>query len=532
VYAAPEFPVYRTRDGVTTGYASLKEAVRDGDGYLILDDDDVLKLNADITIEEGIDFENKKFTIDLNGHTLNGKFTDYEYVFNSSTSNWEQDPTKPFDNYHTLSMQGNVTIKNGTLSVYIDNYSAGFTSTLTLINTTLNGCEFQWMANGLVSLEKSVINLKSKDGFGHFTVENIAIDANSTVKLTGFNMFGYAAHVQGGLKSLVHRITLPKGYMFKKPYSDLNIAIVKESEPENVADMTGITFEIKGSATPTACSEYKYYLVNKSDGTDYDYCCKLCYDADATHSIRWNRDSENPAFNCPNYVLADDNSYYEFLNNVVWNPDFKFNAEQVSYSRTMKNQWGTIVLPFDVNVDSNKPYDFYEISSVEDEELVLEKITGTLSAGTPALIRIYSNEVNGKTYNLNITAANSTVKATGDLKQTTGSLSLVGAYDYKDITAENGYIISNNAFWNIQTVKGEDKVYCSPFRAYISTTSASGARLRIGEVEDESTGIAALDALNSSDAEYYDINGRRLNDLQKGMNIIKVNGKVTKVMIK
>jgi len=203
-----------------------------------------------------------------------------------------------------------------------------------------------------------------------------------------------------------------------------------------------------------------------------------------------------------------------------------------SYSRTMKNQWGTIVLPFDVNTNSSNPYDFYEIASVDSDELVLSKITGTLSAGTPALIRIYSDEVDGKTYDLNITAANSTLNTTGALTQTTGSLSLVGAYDYKDITAENGYIISNNAFWNIQTVKGENKVYCSPFRAYISSSSASGARLRIGDVEDQSTGIAALDALNSSAAEYYDINGRRLNDLQKGINIIKVNGKVTKVMIK
>jgi len=201
-----------------------------------------------------------------------------------------------------------------------------------------------------------------------------------------------------------------------------------------------------------------------------------------------------------------------------------------SYSRTMANQWGTIVLPFDVDTSKENPYDFYKISSVSGDELTLSKITSTLSAGTPALIRLYDNVVSGSPYELNITAKDNNMNVSDDLTQSTGSLSLIGAYDYKDITAEAGYIIANNAFWSIQDIKGSNKVYCAPFRAYIAGT-ASESRLRISTA-DETTGIAALDALNSADAVYYDINGRKQTGLKNGMNVIKANGKTMKVIVK
>lgn len=240
------------------------------------------------------------------------------------------------------------------------------------------------------------------------------------------------------------------------------------------------------------------------------------------------RDEEDEE-SATSFTLAlDDNSYVytgEETNNI---PSL---TAKPTYTRTMKNQWGTIVLPFDVTIDSKNPYDFYEIASVNGDELSLSKMSGTLSAGTPALIRIYSDKVNGKTYELNITAADNNIDVSGDLTKSAGSLSLVGAYDYTDITAENGYIISNNAFWSIQDVKGENNVYCAPFRSYIAGTTSS-SRLRIGDVDDESTGIAALDALNSFDAEYYDINGCKQNGLKNGVNIIKANGKTMKVIVR
>jgi len=46
------------------------------------------------------------------------------------------------------------------------------------------------------------------------------------------------------------------------------------------------------------------------------------------------------------------------------------------------------------------------------------------------------------------------------------------------------------------------------------------------------SGIDAVSATDSITAEYYDVNGRRLNALQKGLNIVKRGNRTTKVLVK
>ena len=54
--------------------------------------------------------------------------------------------------------------------------------------------------------------------------------------------------------------------------------------------------------------------------------------------------------------------------------------------------------------------------------------------------------------------------------------------------------------------------------------------IRIGE---GTTAIKQLEAdAADSKAEYYDLQGHRLQDLQKGVNIVKRGGKTMKVVIK
>ena len=54
--------------------------------------------------------------------------------------------------------------------------------------------------------------------------------------------------------------------------------------------------------------------------------------------------------------------------------------------------------------------------------------------------------------------------------------------------------------------------------------------LSIGD--DDTTAIDVLNAADDGEAEIYDLNGHRLSDLQKGVNIIKRGNKITKVIIK
>jgi hypothetical protein len=54
----------------------------------------------------------------------------------------------------------------------------------------------------------------------------------------------------------------------------------------------------------------------------------------------------------------------------------------------------------------------------------------------------------------------------------------------------------------------------------VPTTDASAsAALRIS-FDNETTGIEAVKALTDGKAEIYDLNGRKLNKLRKGINIV------------
>lgn len=74
-----------------------------------------------------------------------------------------------------------------------------------------------------------------------------------------------------------------------------------------------------------------------------------------------------------------------------------------------------------------------------------------------------------------------------------------------------------------------------PFRAYMvdnSSAPAAGARMFSISVGGSTTAIEQLESTADSKAEYYDLQGRRLQNLQKGVNIVKRGGKTMKVIIK
>ena len=51
-------------------------------------------------------------------------------------------------------------------------------------------------------------------------------------------------------------------------------------------------------------------------------------------------------------------------------------------------------------------------------------------------------------------------------------------------------------------------------------------------ISDSTTVIDTINAIANDKAEYYDLQGKRLNEPQKGINIVKRNGKTMKVIIK
>ena len=212
----------------------------------------------------------------------------------------------------------------------------------------------------------------------------------------------------------------------------------------------------------------------------------------------------------------------------------------VSYSRDMKdNQWGTLCLPFAINPNAYSDCSFYQLSSVDNKksEIVLSRIDdSTIAAGTPVLVRR-----NAAASSISISVPS---EGEGDgvvmskniqTGITAGEYSLVGTLTTSNALTDNCYIINNDKFWNVGELNKAGKtVRVGAFRSYLeaNTSMAQARMLSLSIGGDNTTAIDVLNAADDGEAEIYDLNGHRLSDLQKGMNIVKRGNKTTKVIIK
>ena len=207
----------------------------------------------------------------------------------------------------------------------------------------------------------------------------------------------------------------------------------------------------------------------------------------------------------------------------------EYTANAVSYGRTMTNQWGTLCLPFEIKSDQYATCKFYELKEVKETEIVLTEVTGNIPAGTPVLVR---RNTEGTNISLNATDAAVTTAPTAG--STANGLSLVGRFTASGALPADSYIISNNKFWRVSDLTSDvTDVKVGPFRAYLQSNGVQNVRmmsLSIGG--DDTTAIDVLNAADEGEAEIYDLNGHRLQGLQKGMNIVKRGNKTTKVIIK
>ena len=210
-----------------------------------------------------------------------------------------------------------------------------------------------------------------------------------------------------------------------------------------------------------------------------------------------------------------------------------YTIDAISYTRTMSSNWGTLVLPYPLTLTGNEPYRLYAISAVSEDELVLKQLEGVVAAGTPCVVKR-----NGSESELTFGANDADIKTVIN-GSPVGDMTFSGTYRPKEVT--DGYVIAKDCFWNVaelmknkpETVKGA-KV--GPFRAWLDGNAASGPARLAMRIDGSTTGINtpdALDALNDAEAEYYDLSGKRLNEPQKGVNIVRMkSGKTKKVIIK
>ena len=234
-----------------------------------------------------------------------------------------------------------------------------------------------------------------------------------------------------------------------------------------------------------------------------------------------------------NLTLNDDKDF------VAYEP---FAAKAASYNRTINEgtTWATLCLPFEVSLE-NQNFRAFKLLSADDvaETVELEEIETSIAAGTPVIIKMKDGAKS-----LSISEADKAIAKDVLASETAnGNYQLQGIYTQKEFSkdADNHcYIVKGDKLMNpakLLEATATEFVGSKPFRAYmVDNSSASapkaGARMFSISIGGSTTAIKQLESTADSKAEYYDLQGRRLQNLQKGVNIVKRGGKTMKVIIK
>lgn len=232
-------------------------------------------------------------------------------------------------------------------------------------------------------------------------------------------------------------------------------------------------------------------------------------------------------------------------------------VNNASYEREVKSEWATLCLPYTIQPSSedNTCY-FYTLNSVGTESVELVRVEeGVIEAGQPVVVRKKNAEqtsfrVMSGTASPDEKAKAVTEPKTGENGQQNAASGQQNAESGEQNT-ENGprligtfapielkddcYFIAKDLFRLVSDYKPAAKgVKIAAYRAYIqpdATQEGGSAQLTIGVDEGTNQVDAAtlVDLLNDTEAEYYDVQGRRIPQLQRGINIVKVGSKVMKV---
>jgi hypothetical protein len=213
-----------------------------------------------------------------------------------------------------------------------------------------------------------------------------------------------------------------------------------------------------------------------------------------------------------NYIGSQDAGVYTVNSHTTFNLT---KAAEKSVTRDVaEGKYATIILPYEAELPKGAVA--YTVDNINDNYVNLTQVTGGLEANKPYILGAGNYSFSGLATALNPTYADNNL--TGVLVETavpTGSYVLQTKEE-----AQAFYVVGENATLNL----AENRAYLT-----LPTEESASSALRISFGDNNTTtGIEAVEALTSGKAEIYDLNGRKLNGLRKGINI--VNG--VKVYVK
>lgn len=193
-------------------------------------------------------------------------------------------------------------------------------------------------------------------------------------------------------------------------------------------------------------------------------------------------------------------------------------AGDVTLNRTIKVGINTVVLPFSMTQSEVENYfglgsKVYALSSFADDNISFITKEEGISANLPVLLDAKSAGNSYEIKDRTIVAGTPTTSVSG--------LEFIGTYA-ASLTVpkdENSYIINNGYIYLV-----DSEVTLKGTRAYFHTENA-GARVLTLSFDGETTGIVSLKngKLNIEKGDIYDLSGRRVETLKKGIYVL--NGK-------
>ena len=226
-------------------------------------------------------------------------------------------------------------------------------------------------------------------------------------------------------------------------------------------------------------------------------------------------------------IVLDDNKDLSIIENC--------NASNISYSRTLTSEWGSLCLPIDIDLDHNADFTAYSLNRLSDDMVELTKLSGTLAANTPVIIR---RKINAE--KLNVSASGTITANLSSSDSPSHELKLIGTYCKKIFTSADTdcFVLKGDKLMNpakVLELSLAKTVGIKPYRAYMTfadSVEGSSAKAYSLCIDSETTDIDILHDISTDNAEYYDLSGRRVGNLQKGINIVKRGGKTIKVIIR
>ena len=207
---------------------------------------------------------------------------------------------------------------------------------------------------------------------------------------------------------------------------------------------------------------------------------------------------------CANLVLTDG---YPF------SAPADFTATAASYTTTINTsaKAGTLCLPFAAAIP--EVVTAYTLSYTSGDAATVTPVDGTIPANTPVLLNGSGEQ----------TFTGSSCAIDADADNVSGALKGVFAATTVPL---NSYVLQNGTsgvgFYKVAT----SDITAKPFRAYLTAESAGAKEFLSFDFQE--TGIEEVKNGQMTNEVIYNLNGQRLNKLQKGVNI--VNGH--KVLVK